>query len=138
MKLAVVSVCRFHQLLSPASARAWPVPRDPCIAIRNSAPVGSSAGFLTQALSRTAQGLLHLIQRLPAPAVSHAEKGGCCLTASLVAQVSTGREPFLIFLLRNLPSPLVPPPLTFISSGQGAESHEGQSWTCGPRAQSNN
>lgn len=38
--------------------------------------------------------LLHLIQRLPVPAVSHAERGGCCPTSFLVAQVSKGEDRF--------------------------------------------
>lgn len=135
----MVSVCMFHQLSSPASARACLVPRNIHITIQNLTSLGgSSAGFLIQALSRPAQ-------------------KGCCTSFNgfqsqlflMLREAVAAQHPFL--LLRSprertvssfLPSHSLSPrsgPMSLSPHQlwvQGAEAHKGQSWTCGSRASS--
>lgn len=111
----MVSVCMFW-LLSPASAPACPVLRNICVMIHNlTSPVGSAAGFLTQALIQPAQ-------------------KGCCTSFNgyqsqlfpMLRKAVAAERPFLLlrspggggpFLLVSQASDLVPCPSALVSSG---------------------
>lgn len=69
--------------------------------------------------------LLHLIQRLPVPAVSHVEKGSCCLTTFLVAQVSRGEDSFF-FPPKTLTQPMIWSCVPQPSSALGARNRVSQ------------
>lgn len=91
----MVSVCMFHQLSSPASARACLVPRNIRITIENLTSLGgSSAGFLIQALSRPAQKGCRTSFNGFQSQLFLMLRGGCCPTSFLVAQVSRGENRF--------------------------------------------